>query len=118
MNAAGFIIALVLGFIGGVAGALVTIEVKTDKIRKEIDDAVLDLGHVNSQLQALKDTDNAFTVALQRLIVSIKQDRASIWQSLNDLWNDYDERHPKQTKKDTEKPAKKERKKTKNEECS
>ena len=93
MNAAGFIIALVLGFIGGVAGALVTIEIKTDRIRKEIDDAVLGISHTNSQLKSLKDTDNALTVAIQRLIENMKRERGAIWESLNGLWNDYDERH-------------------------
>jgi len=93
MNAAGFIIALVLGFIGGVAGALVTVEIKTERIRKEIDDAVLGISNINSQLKSLKETDNALTVAIQRLIENMKRERGAIWESLNGLWNDYDERH-------------------------
>lgn len=107
MNAAGFIIALVLGFIGGVAGALVTIEIKTDRIRKEIDDAVLGISHTNSQLKSLKETDNALTVAIQRLIENTKRERGAIWESLNGLWNDYDERHKDEPKKAPEEPAKK-----------
>ena len=106
MNAAGFIIALVLGFIGGVAGALVTIEIKTDRIRKEIDDAVLGISHTNSQLKSLKDTDNALTVAIQRLIENMKRERGAIWESLNGLWNDYDERHKDEPKKAPEEPKK------------
>lgn len=93
MNAPGILIALVLGFIGGVVGALVTIEMKTDTIRKEIDDAVLGISHVNSQIKTLKDSDNALTVAIQKLIENVKRDRGAIWESLNGLWNDYDERH-------------------------
>ena len=112
MSAAGMLAALVLGFVGGVVAALVTIEIKTDKIRKEIDDAVLGLGHVNSQVKALKDADNALTIAIQKLIENIKRERGAIWESLNGLWNDYDERHKADKKTDPEEPEKKERKKT------
>lgn len=118
MNAAGILIALVLGFIGGVVGALVTIEMKTDTIRKEIDDAVLGISHVNNQIKTLKDSDNALTIAIQKLIENIKRDRGAIWESLNGLWNDYDERHKAEPKKKPEEPAKQERKKAKNEKRS
>lgn len=104
MNAAGILIALVLGFIGGVVGALVTIEMKTDTIKKEIDDAVLGISHVNSQIKTLKDSDNALTVAIQKLIENVKRDRGAIWESLNGLWNDYDERHKAEPKKKPEEP--------------
>lgn len=108
MNAAGFIIALVLGFIGGVAGALVTVEIKTERIRKEIDDAVLGISNINSQLKSLKETDTALTVAIQRLIENFKRERGALWESLNGLWNDYDERHKVEPKKKApEEPAKK-----------
>jgi hypothetical protein len=120
MNAALILAALVLGFIGGVAGALVTIEIKTDRIRKEIDDSILGISHVNSQVKTLKETDNALMVAIQELTIRQKRDRGAIWESLNGLWADYDQRHKKQQKaepkQEPEKPAKKERKKTKNEE--
>lgn len=122
MNAAVFLVALVLGFIGGVAGALVTIEIKTDRIRKEIDDSILGISHVNSQVKTLKETDNALMVAIQELTIRQKRDRAGIWQSLNDLWTIYGrqqkEQQKEEPKKEPEKPAKKERKKTKNEEPS
>lgn len=126
MNAALILAALVLGFIGGVAGALVTIEIKTDRIRKEIDDSILGISHVNSQVKTLKETDNALMVAIQELTIRQKRDRAGIWQSLNDLWTIYGRQQKEQQKeepkeepkKEPEKPAKKERKKTKNEEPS
>ena len=122
MNSAVFLVALVLGFIGGVAGALVTIEIKTDRIRKEIDDSILGISHVNSQVKTLKETDNALMVAIQELTIRQKRDRAGIWQSLNDLWTIYGrqqkEQQKEEPKKEPEKPAKKERKKTKNEEPS
>lgn len=122
MNAALILAALVLGFIGGIAGALVTIEIKTDRIRKEIDDSILGISHVNSQVKTLKETDNALMVAIQELTIRQKRDRGAIWESLNGLWADYDQRNKKQQKaepkQEPEKPAKKERKKTKNEEPS
>lgn len=122
MNAALILAALVLGFIGGVAGALVTIEIKTDRIRKEIDDSILGISHVNSQVKTLKETDNALMVAIQELTIRQKRDRAGIWQSLNDLWTIYGRQQKEQQKAEAkpepEKPAKKERKKTKNEEPS
>ena len=93
MNGPGILIALVLGFIGGIVGALVTIEIKTDTIRKEIDDAVLGISNVNSQVKTLKDTDTALALAIQTLTQKVKTDRGAIWESLNGLWTDYDERH-------------------------
>lgn len=130
MNAAVFLVALVLGFIGGVAGALVTIEIKTDRIRKEIDDSILGISHVNSQVKTLKETDNAIMIAIQELTIRQKRDRGAIWESLNGLWTIYGRKEKEQQKetantepaeepqKEPEKPAKKERKKTKNEEPS
>lgn len=112
------IMALVIGFVAGIVGALITIEIKTDTIRKEIDDAILGISHVNTQLKTLKDSDNALTLAVQKLIVQVKRDRGQIWESLNGLWNDYDERHKAEPKKKPEEPAKQERKKTKNEKRS
>ena len=93
MNGPGILIALVLGFIGGIVGALVAIEIKTDTIRKEIDDAVLGISNVNSQVKTLKDTDTALALAIQTLTQKVKTDRGAIWESLNGLWTDYDERH-------------------------
>ena len=116
MNSAVFLVALVLGFIGGVAGALVTIEIKTDRIRKEIDDSILGISHVNSQVKALKETDNALMVAIQELAIRHKRDRAGIWQSLNDLWTIYGRQQKEpgnaEPEKEPEKPATKERTKT------
>ena len=123
MNAAGMLVALVLGFIGGVAGALVTIETKTEQNRRELDDIVRGLEYVRGEVRKLKDQDNALALAIQTLTQRIKTDRAGIWESLNGLWQDYDERHkpkpqpkPKakaEPKTDPEEPEQKERKKTK-----
>ena len=119
MNAAGMLVALVLGFSGGVAGALVTIETKTEQNRRELEDIVHGLEYVRGEIRKLKDQDNALALAIQTLTQRIKTDRAGIWESLNGLWQDYDERHkpkPKakaEPKTDPEEPEQKERKKPK-----
>lgn len=125
MNAAVFLVALVLGFIGGVAGALVAIETKTEQNRRELDDIVHGLEYVRGEVRKLKDQDNALALAIQTLTQRIKTDRAGIWESLNGLWQDYDEWHqpkpqpkPKakakeEPKTDPEEPEQKERKKAK-----
>ena len=93
MNAAGFLIALVLGFIGGVAGALVTVEVKTEQARKETTDIISGVEYIRGKIKDLKDTDTALALAIQTLTQKVKTDRGAIWESLNGLWVDYDERH-------------------------
>lgn len=91
------LLALTAGFIAGILGALVTVDIKTEKIRKEVNDLVLAIENGRSQTKTNKtktDTEiNALTIALQRLIEQQKRDRGAIWESLNGLWNDYDERH-------------------------
>jgi hypothetical protein len=118
MNAAGYLIALLLGFIGGVAGALVTVEVKTEQARKETSDLIAGLEYVRGKIKDLRDTDNALALAIQTLTQKVKTDRGAIWESLNGLWSDYDRRQKAETKTDPEEPEKKERKKTKNEKRS
>jgi hypothetical protein len=118
MNAAGYLIALLLGFIGGVAGALVTVEVKTEQARKETSDLIAGLEYVRGKIKDLRDTDNALALAIQTLTQKVKTDRGAIWESLNGLWSDYDRRQKAETKTDPEEPEKKERKKAKNEKRS
>jgi hypothetical protein len=118
MNAAGYLIALLLGFIGGVAGALVTVEVKTEQARKETSDLIAGLEYVRGKIKDLRDTDNALALAIQTLTQKVKTDRGAIWESLNGLWSDYDRRQKAEAKTDPEEPEKKERKKTKNEKRS
>lgn len=118
MNAAGYLIALLLGFIGGVAGALVTVEVKTEQARKETSDLIAGLEYVRGKIKDLRDTDNALALAIQTLTQKVKTDRGAIWESLNGLWSDYDRRQKAETKTDPAEPEKKERKKTKNEKRS
>lgn len=118
MNAAGYLIALLLGFIGGVAGALVTVEVKTEQARKETSDLIAGLEYVRGKIKDLRDTDNALALAIQTLTQKVKTDRGAIWESLNGLWSDYDRRQKAEAKTDPEEPEKKERKKAKNEKRS
>lgn len=118
MNAAGYLIALLLGFIGGVAGALVTVEVKTEQARKETSDLIAGLEYVRGKIKDLRDTDNALALAIQTLTQKVKTDRGAIWESLNGLWSDYDRRQKAETKTDPAEPEKKERKKAKNEKRS
>lgn len=118
MNAAGYLIALLLGFIGGVAGALVTVEVKTEQARKETSDLIAGLEYVRGKIKELRDTDNALALAIQTLTQKVKTDRGAIWESLNGLWSDYDRRQKAEMKTDPAEPEKKERKKTKNEKRS
>ena len=118
MNAAGYLIALLLGFIGGVAGALVTVEVKTEQARKETSDLIAGLEYVRGKIKDLRDTDNALALAIQTLTQKVKTDRGAIWESLNGLWSEYDRRQKAEAKTDPEEPEKKERKKTKNEKRS
>lgn len=101
------IVSLVVGAVAGGTAAMVVIEVKTegmneviDSVRKNVEN-LAEITHIQNET-AQSSTKIAMDInkALQELILKYKSDRTWMMQSLNDLWKDYDERHPKESAED------------------
>lgn len=93
MNIEIILIAVVFGFIAGVAGAVVAIEAKTEKLRKEISDTALAIIRLNKRIEELKTADNGTVIAIQELIKKMQRERAGIWDSINTLWKRFEKQN-------------------------
>lgn len=98
------LVSLIVGAVAGGTAALVVVEVKTEgfdevinSIKKNVEN-LAEITHIQNET-AQSSTRIAMDInkALQELILKYKSDRTWMMQSLNDLWKDYDERHPKET---------------------
>lgn len=98
------LVSIVIGAVAGGTAAMVVIEVKTegmneiiDSIKKNVEN-LAEITHIQNET-AQSSTKIAMDInkALQELILKYKSDRTWMMQSLNDLWKDYDERHPKES---------------------
>lgn len=98
------LVSLVIGAVAGGTAALVVVEVKTEEftevinsIKKNVEN-LAEITHIQNET-AQSSTKIAMDInkALQELILKYKSDRTWMMQSLNDLWKDYDERHPKES---------------------
>lgn len=98
------LVSLIVGAVAGGTAAMVVVEVKTegfgeviDSIKKNVEN-LAEITHIQNET-AQSSTRIAMDInkALQELILKYKSDRTWMMQSLNDLWKDYDERHPKES---------------------
>ena len=98
------LVSIVIGAVAGGTAAMVVIEVKTegmneviDSVRKNVEN-LAEITHIqNETAQSSTQLAVGINKALQELILKYKADRTWMMQSLNDLWKDYDERHPKES---------------------
>ena len=97
------LVSLIVGAVAGGTAAMVVVEVKTEgfdevinSIKKNVEN-LAEITHIQNET-AQSSTRIAMDInkALQELILKYKADRTWMMQSLNDLWKDYDERHPKE----------------------
>lgn len=98
------LVSLIVGAVAGGTVAMVVVEVKTEgfdevinSIKKNVEN-LAEITHIQNET-AQSSTRIAMDInkALQELILKYKADRTWMMQSLNDLWKDYDERHPKES---------------------
>lgn len=98
------LVSLIVGAVAGGTAAMVVVEVKTEgfdevinSIKKNVEN-LAEITHIQNET-AQSSTRIAMDInkALQELILKYKADRTWMMQSLNDLWKDYDERHPKES---------------------
>lgn len=87
------LVSIVCGFIGGVLASMILHETLETLYAKKMqadeqrnDDIQKKVDHVDTQYKAV-------TVALQELTYKFIRERGALWESVNGLWNDYDERH-------------------------
>ena len=97
------LVSLIVGAVAGGTAAMVVVEVKIEgfdevinSIKKNVEN-LAEITHIQNET-AQSSTRIAMDInkALQELILKYKADRTWMMQSLNDLWKDYDERHPKE----------------------
>ena len=96
MNIAMILAAVICGFIGGVLGAMVLHEILDQKFEQKFADDEKQKAIIKHKLEQADARYKTVTVAIEQLTYRVVKDRGQIWQSLNDLWNDYDERHKNQ----------------------
>lgn len=119
MNVAMILASVICGFIGGVLGAMVLHEILDQKFEKKRAEDAQQYAVISHKQEQITSQYNLVTVALEQLTHRFVKDRGAIWESLNGLWNDYDERHkepaeqepasePTETKQKRTKKAKRE----------
>ena len=89
------LISVLCGFVGGLLGAMIIAEARSDDSKKQIQ-SLID-GHIatKSEIDKEKEKTSLIDHAVRVLAVEQKRDRGQIWESLNALWNDYDQRQQK-----------------------
>lgn len=86
------ITAVICGFVGGVLGAMVLHEALEQKYDRNAEDAVRRHDETEKKLELIDTQFKACTVALQELTYKFVRERGALWESVNGLWQDYDER--------------------------
>lgn len=87
------LVSLVCGFVAGVLGSIITRDITENQIQqKNIEDAQ-QYAVINNRIENINSQYKAVTVALEQLTYKFVRERGAVWESLNGLWNDYDDRH-------------------------
>lgn len=102
------LIALVLGFCAGILGALVTHEMLIQKFEEEHLLEKQKNEELQNHIKYVITQYQAVTVALQELTYKFVRERGALWQSLNDLWIDYDRRNKQEDPEPEPEPEKEE----------
>ena len=87
------LVSLVCGFVAGILGSIITRDITENQIQhKTIEDAQ-QYAVINKRIENINSQYKAVTVALEQLTYKFIRERGAVWESLNGLWNDYDDRH-------------------------
>lgn len=93
MDMMNILISVICGFVGGLLGAMIIAETRSDDSKKKIQSLIDEHLSIRSDIDKEKERISLIDHALRVLAVEQKKDRGQIWESLNALWNDYDQRH-------------------------
>lgn len=95
------LIAIVCGFIGGVLASMVLHETLETLYEKKMQEDEQTHEELQKKVENIDAQYKAVTVALQELTYKFVRERGALWESVNGLWQDYDDRH-KQTEPEKE----------------
>lgn len=99
--------AFIVGFVAGALGSLVTREMTEHTLQQKTIQDAQQYAVLNRRVEKTSEQFNLCAVALEQLTYKFKRERGAIWESLNGLWADYDQRHNEQEpeqKKEEQKP--------------
>jgi hypothetical protein len=87
------LVSLVCGFVAGVLGSIITRDITEHQIQQKTIEDAQQYAVINTRIENINSQYKAVTVALEQLTYKFIRERGAIWESLNGLWNDYDDRH-------------------------
>lgn len=99
------LVSLVCGFVAGVLGSIITRDITEHQIQQKTIEDAQQYAVIKNRIENINSQYKAVTVALEQLTYKFIRERGAVWESLNGLWNDYDERHPKEPEKEKKEPA-------------
>ena len=96
------LVSLVCGFVAGVLGSIITRDITEHQIQQKTIEDAQQYAVINNRIENINSQYKAVTVALEQLTYKFIRERGAIWESVNGLWNDYDDRHKEPEKAETE----------------
>lgn len=87
------LVSLVCGFVAGVLGSIITREMAEHQIQQKTIEDAQQYAVIKNRIENINSQYKAVTVALEQLTYKFIRERGAVWESLNGLWNDYDDRH-------------------------
>lgn len=87
------LVSLVCGFVAGVLGSIITRDITEHQIQQKTIEDAQQYAVINNRIENINSQYRAVTVALEQLTYKFVRERGAVWESLNGLWNDYDDRH-------------------------
>ena len=96
------LVSLVCGFVAGVLGSIITRDITEHQIQQKTIEDAQQYAVINNRIENINSQYKAVTVALEQLTYKFVRERGAVWESLNGLWNDYDDRHQEPAKAEAE----------------
>lgn len=87
------LVSMVCGFVAGVLGSIITRDITEHQIQQKTIEDAQQYAVINNRIENINSQYKAVTVALEQLTYKFIRERGAVWESLNGLWNDYDDRH-------------------------
>lgn len=87
------LVSLVCGFVAGVLGSIITRDITEHQIQQKTIEDAQQYAAIKNRIENINSQYKAVTVALEQLTYKFIRERGAVWESLNGLWNDYDDRH-------------------------
>ena len=97
------LVSIVCGFIGGVLASMILHEALETLYEKKMHADEQTHEELQKKVETVDTQYKAVTVALQELTYKFIRERGALWESVNGLWNDYDERHREPEQEEPEK---------------